>query len=198
MRPVSASVATARKGIGNRSNSIAPGALRVIRLNSVSSFCPEIAPAGRRTLPFFTPNSNFKRRVWSSSFRRKLRSSRGLVSVRRSSQSADSRRRSSSLIDVPEAYAAPTSAPMLVPAMKSMGIRNSSSTLITPTCAAPRAPPPERARPILGRAFAAGGASTRGACAIANEVASNKTRKNENVFNRRGARPVRTEFMGSL
>src|SRR5215471_6459933 len=46
---------------------------------------------------------------------------------------------------------------MLVPAITSIGILISSSTLRTPTCAAPRAPPPPRASPILGRCV--GGAS---------------------------------------
>src|SRR5688572_19203040 len=40
---------------------------------------------------------------------------------------------------------------MLVPAMQSIGTRYSSSTFSTPTCAAPRAPPPDRTRQILGR-----------------------------------------------
>ncbi len=52
---------------------------------------------------------------------------------------------------IPVAKAAPTIEPMLVPAMQSIGTRSSSSTLSTPTCAAPRAPPPESTRQILGR-----------------------------------------------
>ena len=40
---------------------------------------------------------------------------------------------------------------MLVPVMQSIGTRYSSSTLSTPTCAAPRAPPPESTRQIFGR-----------------------------------------------
>jgi hypothetical protein len=40
---------------------------------------------------------------------------------------------------------------MLVPAMQWIGTRYSSSTLMTPTCAAPRAPPPERTRQTFGR-----------------------------------------------
>ena len=43
------------------------------------------------------------------------------------------------------------SEPMLVPAMKSIGIRCCSSTRNTPMCAAPRAPPPLRASPMRGR-----------------------------------------------
>ncbi len=41
---------------------------------------------------------------------------------------------------------------MLVPAMQSTGTRSCSSTAITPTWAAPRAPPPESTRQTLGRA----------------------------------------------
>src|SRR5690606_26050695 len=51
----------------------------------------------------------------------------------------------------PLAYRPPTTAPMLVPAMASTGTRSSSSTLSTPTCAAPRAPPPDRTSPMRGR-----------------------------------------------
>src|SRR4051812_28496074 len=46
--------------------------------------------------------------------------------------------------------------PMLVPAMQCTGTRSSSSTLRTPICAAPRAPPPESTRQMRGDA--AGGA----------------------------------------
>ena len=52
---------------------------------------------------------------------------------------------------MPEAYSPPTTAPMLVPAIASMGTRISSSTFSTPTCAAPRAPPPLSTSPTRGR-----------------------------------------------
>ncbi|MNY22212.1 hypothetical protein D3C86_1558080 [compost metagenome] len=52
---------------------------------------------------------------------------------------------------MPLAYAPPTSEPMLVPAMQSTGTRSSSSTFSTPIWAAPRAPPPDNTRQILGR-----------------------------------------------
>src|SRR6185436_2508439 len=39
-------------------------------------------------------------------------------------------------------------APMLVPVTQCTGTRNSSSTFSTPTCARPRAPPPDSTRPI--------------------------------------------------
>ena len=60
---------------------------------------------------------------------------------------------------MPVANAAPTSAPMLVPATQSMGMRISSRTRSTPMCAAPFAPPPASTRPILGRDAAVTGAS---------------------------------------
>src|SRR5215472_632065 len=50
----------------------------------------------------------------------------------------------------PAAKVAPTIAPMLVPVTQLIGTRISSSTLSTPTCAMPRAPPPESASPIRG------------------------------------------------
>src|SRR5277367_4120020 len=52
---------------------------------------------------------------------------------------------------MPLAYKPPTMAPMLVPAMQSMGIFRSSRTLRTPMCAMPRAPPPDSTRQIRGR-----------------------------------------------
>src|ERR1700693_522228 len=52
---------------------------------------------------------------------------------------------------MPLAYRPPTMAPMLVPAMQSMGIFRSSRILSTPMCAMPRAPPPDSTRQIRGR-----------------------------------------------
>src|ERR1700688_1095951 len=52
---------------------------------------------------------------------------------------------------MPLAYRPPTMAPMLVPAMQSMGIFRSSRTLSTPMCAMPRPPPPDSTRQIRGR-----------------------------------------------
>ena len=71
---------------------------------------------------------------------------------------------SSSFASMPEAKVPPTSAPMLVPTMQSIGMRISSSTLRTPTCAAPFAPPPPSTRPMRGRAWVAwtGGAASIG------------------------------------
>ena len=50
----------------------------------------------------------------------------------------------------PKAYIPPTMEPMLVPAMKSIGIPLSSMYLSTPMCAAPFAPPPDSTSPTLG------------------------------------------------
>src|SRR5512139_3135246 len=80
---------------------------------------------------------------------------------------------------------------MLVPTIRSTGTLSSSSTLITPTCAAPRAPPPDRTSPIFGRPSADGGTAAgvvvgegETGCAIApNEATS------EAQANRRAARP---------
>src|SRR6187549_4214847 len=58
---------------------------------------------------------------------------------------------------MPLAYRPPTTAPMLVPPMASMGMRNLSSSFSTPTWAAPRAPPPDSTSPMRGRACAATG-----------------------------------------
>ena len=58
--------------------------------------------------------------------------------------------RSTSAAESPDAYRPPTTAPMLVPAMASTGTWFSSSTLSTPMCAAPRAPPPDSTRPMRG------------------------------------------------
>src|ERR1700730_7959276 len=49
----------------------------------------------------------------------------------------------------PLQYAAPMSAPTLVPATKPMAMFSSSRTLRTPICAMPRAKPPPRASPML-------------------------------------------------
>src|SRR5919205_1453044 len=53
--------------------------------------------------------------------------------------------------DMPEAYAPPTIEPAEVPAMQSMGMSFSINARNTPTWAMPRAAPPERASPILGK-----------------------------------------------
>src|SRR6266850_4203619 len=67
---------------------------------------------------------------------------------------------SSSLAESPLQKPAPITAPTLVPATKSMGIFSSSKTLSTPMCVMPRANPPPRASPILGRVEGALGAGS--------------------------------------
>ncbi len=52
---------------------------------------------------------------------------------------------------MPAAASDPTSAPALVPTIRSGRIPASSSTLRTPTCAMPRAAPPPRTSPSRGR-----------------------------------------------
>jgi hypothetical protein len=52
---------------------------------------------------------------------------------------------------IPLAYRPPTTAPMLVPAMQSIGTFSSSRTLSTPMCAMPRAPPPDNTKQMRGR-----------------------------------------------
>src|SRR5712692_1985031 len=51
----------------------------------------------------------------------------------------------------PEAYKPPIRAPADAPAIASIGIAFSSNARSTPTCAIPRAAPPESARPTRGR-----------------------------------------------
>src|SRR6266481_7737192 len=53
----------------------------------------------------------------------------------------------------PLQYAAPISAPTLVPASMRIGIPSSSRTLRTPMCAMPRAKPPPKATPMAGMGF---------------------------------------------
>ena len=86
-------------------------------------------------------------------------SSRAVLSFITSHQFMPTSERSMSSGDMPEAYMPPTMAPMLVPAMKSIGIRICSSARITPTCEMPSAPPPPSASPIFGRSGAPAGAA---------------------------------------
>ena len=58
---------------------------------------------------------------------------------------------SSSRASMPLANAPPINPPMLVPAATSIGMRCSSSHRMTPTCAMPRALPPPKATPTVGR-----------------------------------------------
>ena len=56
-----------------------------------------------------------------------------------------------SAASMPVANAPPISPPMLVPAAMSIGMRCSSNQRMTPTCAMPRALPPPKATPTVGR-----------------------------------------------
>ena len=56
-----------------------------------------------------------------------------------------------SVAERPLAYNPPTTAPMLVPAMASIGTCSCSRTFNTPTCATPRAPPPDSTKPTRRR-----------------------------------------------
>ncbi len=171
-RPVSRSVATARKRIGRSFRLAASLAwLEMPRRNS-SRFCEPNAPRGSTMPCFFSPSSPLPMKRRSSSLRRNERSSRGGRSEKISAQSA-LRMISSICAGVsPEAYAPPTIEPMLVATMKSTGTRCSRRTLSTPMCARPRAPPPERTRPILGRGGSAGCACRCSAAAHASAAAS--------------------------
>src|SRR6516225_12032671 len=69
---------------------------------------------------------------------------------------------------------------MLVPAMQSTGTCKSSSTLITPRCAPPRAPPPPSTRPMRGRtggswAWADAGGTTATETTTASAAAATRT-----------------------
>src|SRR5688572_12278538 len=88
-------------------------------------------------------------------------------------QSVSSTRWAISRGEIPAAYAPPTSAPMLVPAMQATGMRSSSSTSSTPRWAPPRAPPPPSTRPTRGGA-AAGCWAHRGIAATARRTVARK------------------------
>ena len=55
---------------------------------------------------------------------------------------------------MPLAYKPPMMAPIEVPTIMSTGTCAASSALSTPTCAKPRAPPPESTRATRGRSLA--------------------------------------------
>ena len=126
------------------------------------------------------PISGVKRIVKSSGLRRIERSWRGGFSLNSRSVDISPSVRSISATVTPDAKAPPTIEPMLVPATQSMGTRSSSSTLSTPTCAAPRAPPPESTRQTRGRfasevwAKAGGAATSADTTPIAASAASRK------------------------
>src|SRR4051812_1421256 len=61
---------------------------------------------------------------------------------------------------------------MLVPAMQSIGTCSSSSTLSTPTCAPPFAPPPASTRPMRGREAGCCSCACKGSEAASNAAAT--------------------------
>ncbi len=89
----------------------------------------------------------------ASAFRRMFLNAK-LDDPKRSSQFIPEIIRSSSSASMPVAKAPPIRPPMLVPAATSIGMRCSSNHRITPMWAMPRALPPPKATPIIGRASA--------------------------------------------
>ncbi len=150
--PVSMSVATARNGVGSPSNVARWRVGRVYRRSSISRSRVDTAPVGRRNSPSRKPSSSTGESSKSSSLRRCESSCRGSRRSNTLPQSMDRISRSSSAELMPLAYRPPMMAPMEVPTIRSTGTRASSSTLSTPTCAMPRAPPPDSTRPTRGRA----------------------------------------------
>ncbi len=166
LSPVSRSVATARKGVGSSSKLLMRATGSVSRRSVCVSLSPWINPFGSTMWPSRMPSGNLTRKVSSSCLRRRSRSSRAGRSRKASCQLIEVMIFSISPAERPLAYSPPTTAPMLVPAIASTGTRSCSSTLRTPTCAAPRAPPPESTSPMRGRcsAFGVTGAGVAGAC----------------------------------
>ena len=160
--PVSRSVASARNGVGSWSKSCWSPMRSVAVRSTCVIFCPCTSPSGSVTpSPSRKPSAPRARKLRSSCLRRNTRSRRGARSRSRSCQSSV---RNTSVISSPSspaAYRPPMTAPMLVPATASMGMRISSSAWITPTCAAPRAPPPLSTSPMRGRSGAACGCRVR-------------------------------------
>ena len=119
--PVSRSAATARNGVGSSSKS------SIAATGSVSSrsVCvrrwPWISPRGTRKLPLWMPSGKRTRNSRSSCLRRKLSVLRAGRSRNATLQSMPRISSSISLGVMPEAYRPPTTAPMLVPAIASIG-----------------------------------------------------------------------------
>ncbi len=149
--PVSISEAIARNGIGRSSKSSMcdTGSMRLRSIRS--SFWPCTNPSGRVGRPRSSPMSRSIGKSRASCLRRKRRSSRSGSSDIASAQSMSATSCSRSATLMPDAYRPPTIAPMLVPAIASIGTRMRSSSRNTPMCAAPRAPPPPSTSPTRGR-----------------------------------------------
>jgi hypothetical protein len=174
--PVSMSVATARNGVGNWSKLLTWRVDKVRRRKCDSSPRLDTEPSGALMPSAPMPTSSSGETSKSCSLRRCDNSRRSTRLANTLSQSSLRTSASTSLADRPLAYSPPTMAPIEVPAITSTGMRSRSSTLSTPTCARPRAPPPDRTRPMRGRASAlpSGSAAEAGgdsACAQTAEAA---------------------------
>ncbi|PMQ13965.1 hypothetical protein JaAD80_21370 [Janthinobacterium sp. AD80] len=155
--PLTRSEATERNGNGSwlagRSRMPAGSS----RFSAISS-AALLAAAGGVEMPLrLTPNSMREGSKRSSSRRRNASSSRGGRSATTRAQLVSRAIFSSSATEAPAAYAPPTTPPMLVPTTMSIGTCSSCSTLSTPICARPRAPPPDSTRAMRGRAATGAG-----------------------------------------
>ncbi len=133
--PVCRSVATARYGIGRRSNGWLVGTAAVQFASSACSRLPCTRPTGAFT-PFL-PKPSVSPLMYRRSSSRLVcgRSARSVTSNAMSARLTSESRFCISPAAMPLAYSPPTTAPMLVPAMQSIGMRLSSSTFRTPRCA---------------------------------------------------------------
>ena len=130
---------------------------RIVALRSTwVIFWPCTSPSGSTTpSPARKPSAPRARKLRSSCLRRihEVLARRAVAQQVLPVERAEDLGRSPSPLR-PAAYSPPTTAPMLVPATASIGMRISSSARMTPTCAAPRAPPPLSTRPMRGRSAA--------------------------------------------
>eukprot|EP01022_Parablepharisma_sp_SALTPOND_P004214 TRINITY_DN118_c5_g1_i1.p1 TRINITY_DN118_c5_g1~~TRINITY_DN118_c5_g1_i1.p1 ORF type:complete len:1641 (+),score=478.48 TRINITY_DN118_c5_g1_i1:3715-8637(+) len=145
------SVATARKGMGRRAKSILAGSCAVQFCSSVSRLLPWTRPEASLSLPSSRPAASEIGYCNSSSRCDCGSRARSLRSKAMSERLVAARRCSSASAPIPLAQSPPISAPMLVPAMQSMGMCNCSRYCSTPRWAQPRAPPPESTRQMRGR-----------------------------------------------
>ncbi len=164
--PVTMLVATARNGIARLLKSSVARHGASSSWTVANNFCPPNTPVGSTALPFDTPSRALRKISLTSRLRRKLKSLRCRLSLKTFCQSIVRVIVFISSASLPIAYMLPTTAPMLVPAMTSIGMWRRSSSSMTPIWAKPLAPPPPSTRPIRGRLLAvkAGGtACTAGA-----------------------------------
>ena len=187
------SVATARNGIGSRSKSLMPSALAVSSCRKSSRF----APAERALEPadLAVAESDLERQREARvallvaevelAARRRVGEQRGPADLRhdpvhvggRHARSRRGRRRSS---------------PSRSRRCSRPGICISSSTLRTPMCVIPRAPPPDSTSPIFGRlaSTAAAGACAIATVAVPRAATSSKQRGRVPARNRKPRRHV--------